>query len=107
MEASFMKLRCAGCNSDFAVSDKRKSAAMNIGGTFLLVLPWLWAVRQYHGNSYVMALAPMSYFLPYLLSLRYTSLSGRSGRTQAVLITGLCVAATVFFLVIGWIASKI
>jgi len=41
--------------------------------------------NEYRGgrNAHVMAIAPMMYLLPYLLSLRYTSLSRRSGRTQA------------------------
>jgi hypothetical protein len=82
MVAKLMQLRCAGCGPDISVTDKRKRAATNIGGTLVLVFPWLWAVRQSHGNEYVMALAPMVYMLPHLLALRYTSLSGRSGRAQ-------------------------
>jgi hypothetical protein len=54
-----------------------------------------------------MALAPMTYILPYLLGLRYTSLNARSGRAQAVLITGLGTSLTAFLLVVGWIGTKI
>jgi len=105
MVASLMQLKCAGSSPNITTSDKRKSAAMNIGGTLVLVLPWLWAVRRSHGNGYVMALAPITYILPYLLGLRYTSLNGRSGRAQALLITGLGALLTAFLLVIGWIVT--
>jgi hypothetical protein len=107
MVASLMQLKCVGCSPNVTVSSKRKNAAMNIGGTLVLVLPWLWAVRQSHGDGYVMALAPMTFILPYLLGLRYTSLSGRSGRAQAVLITGLGASLIAFFLLVGWICTKI
>jgi hypothetical protein len=104
--ARLMQLMCAGCGPHITVSDKRKSAAINIGGTLALVLPWLSAVRQSHGNEYVMTLAPMTYVLPYLVGLRYTSLKGRSGRAQVVLIIGLGVLLTAFLLVVGWICTK-
>jgi hypothetical protein len=107
MVARLMQLQCAGCSPDITASDRRKSAAMNIGGTIVLVVPWLWAVRQFHGNGYVMALAPMTYILPYLLGLRYTSLHGRSRRAQAVLIAGLGAALVAFLLVVGWIVRKV
>jgi hypothetical protein len=107
MVARMMQPKCAGCGPDISASDKRKSAAVNIGGTLVLILPWLWAVRQFHGNGYVMALAPMTYILPNLLGQRYTSLNGRSGRVQAVLITGLGASLFAFLLVVGWICAKI
>jgi hypothetical protein len=51
--------------------------------------------------------APMTYILPYLLGLRYTSLSGRSGRAQAVIITGHGASLAAFLLVVGWIGTNI
>ena len=107
MMANLMQLKCAGCSPNITASDKRKSTAMNIGGTLVLVLPWLWAVRLSHGNGYVMALAPMTYILPYLLGLRYTSLNGRSGRAQAIVITCLGALLVAFLLVVMWICTKI
>ena len=55
----------------------------------------------------MLALAPMAYLLPYLLSLHYTSLKGRSARAQAILIGGLGVALAAFFMGVGWISTKI
>jgi hypothetical protein len=107
MAGVLLQLKCAGCSPDIAASDKRKSTAMNIGGTLVLTLPWLWAIWRSHGSAYVMAIAPMMYLLPYLLSLRYTSLSARSGRTQAVTIAGLGTALTAFLLAVAWIGTRI
>jgi hypothetical protein len=106
MVAKLLHLRCAGFGPDVSVTDRRKSAATNIGGTLVLVLPWLWAVRQFHGNEYVIVLAPMVYILPRLLALRYTSLSGRSGRAQFVVIASLGILLTAFLLLVGWIIAK-
>ncbi|MGO9934843.1 MAG: hypothetical protein ACLPV8_23930 [Steroidobacteraceae bacterium] len=107
MIAKLLQPGCAGCGADISVTDRRKSAAMNIGGTLVLVLPWLWAARQSHGNEYVMVLAPMVYILPHLLALRYTSLSGRSGRAQFVVIASLGILLTAFLLLVGLIITKI
>ena len=106
MVVRLMQLQCAGCGPDITASDKRKSAIVNVGGTLVLVLPWLWAVRQSHGNGYVMALAPMTYILPYLLGLRYTSLKARSGPAQTILIAGLGAFLVAFLLVVGRIVTK-
>ena len=73
----------------------------------MLTLPWLWANWRSHGNAHVMAIAPMMYLLPYLLSLRYTSPSERSGRTRSVIIAGLGTALIVFLLAVAWIDTKI
>jgi hypothetical protein len=106
MIARMMPLKCAGGGPDATVSDKRKSAAVMIGGALGLTPLWLWAQWR-QDNVYVLALAPMAYFLPYLVSLRYTSLKGRSSRAQTILIGGLGVALAAFFVLVGWIGTKI
>jgi hypothetical protein len=107
MIAKFMQRRCAGGGPDVSLADERRSAAMNIGGTLFRVLPWLWAVRQSHGNGYVLALEPLVYTIPYFLAMRYTSLGGRSGRAQLVLIAGLGGSLTAFLLFVGWVAARL
>jgi hypothetical protein len=86
MVARLMQLKCAACGPDITASDKRKSAAINIGGRLPLYFHGSRLFGSPTGTGYVMALAPMTYILPYLLGLHYTSLKGRSGRAQAVLI---------------------
>jgi hypothetical protein len=54
-----------------------------------------------------MALSPMAYLLPYLVSLHYTSLKGRSGGTQMIRISGLGLVLTAFLLLVGWIGTRI
>jgi hypothetical protein len=106
MIARMMQLKCAGYGPDVTASDQAKSTAVNIGGTLLLALLWLWVQWRSDKNAYVMALWPMAYFLPYLLSLRYTSLKGRRARTQTVVIAGLGAGLTAFFLLVAWLGTN-
>jgi hypothetical protein len=107
MIARIMQLECAGYGPDVTASDKIKSSAVNIAGTLILALLWLWAQWRFGGNDYLVALSPMAYLIPYLVSLHYTSLKGRSGRAQMILIVGFGVVLTAFFLLVGWIGTKI
>jgi hypothetical protein len=107
MIARIMRFECAGYGPDVTTSDKIKSATVNIGGTLVLALLWLWARWRFGRNDYLTALAPMAYLLPYLVSLHYTSLKRRSDRAQMILIVGLGVVLAAFLLLVGWIATKI
>jgi hypothetical protein len=107
MIARMMQLKCAGYGPDVTASDKVKGAAVMIGGALVLALLWIWAQWQFGDNVYVMALSPMTFFLPLLLSLRYTSLKGRSARAQTTLIAGFSATLAAFFLLVGWIGTKI
>jgi hypothetical protein len=107
MIARIMELKCAGYGPDVTASDKIKSGAVNIGGTLMLALVWLWAQWRFRSNDYLMALSPMAYLLPYLVSLHYTSLKGRSGGTQMIRISGLGLVLTAFLLLVGWIGTRI
>jgi hypothetical protein len=106
MIARMMQLKCAGYGPDVTASDKRKSVAVILAGTLALTPLWLWAQWRQE-NVYALALAPMAYLFPYLLSLHYTSLKGRSARAQAIFIGGLGVALAAFFAAVGWISTKI
>ena len=107
MIARIMQLKCAGYGSDVTASDRFKSGAVNIVGTLMLAFLWLLATWRFGKNDYLMSLSPLAYLLPYLGSLHYTSLKGRSTAAQTVFIGGLGVAFTAFFLGIGWITTKI
>ena len=107
MIARIMQLKCAGYGPDVTPSDRIKSAAVNVGGTLVLALLWLWALWRSGKNVYIMAVMPMTYLIPYLFSLHYTSLKGRSARAQTVLVLGLGVFLSAFLVLIGWISAKI
>jgi hypothetical protein len=106
MIGRMLGFKCAGYGPDVTARDKRKSAAVVIAGTLALTSLWLWALWRQE-NEYVLALAPMAFLFPTLVSLHYTSLKGRSARAQAILIGGLGVALAAFFVVVGWISTKI
>jgi hypothetical protein len=106
MIARVLQLECAGYGPDVTALDRRRSAVVNIGGTLALTALWFWAQRHQH-NDYLLALSPMAYLLPYLLSLHYTSLKGRSARTQTIVIAGLGTALAAFLMLVGWICTKI
>jgi hypothetical protein len=107
MIGKVLQLKCAGYGPNVTSSDRRKSAAVILGGALALTLLWLAAVWQFGGNVYLGALAPMAYLLPYLLGLRYTSLKGRSARAQALFVAGLGTALAAFFLLVGWVGTQI
>jgi hypothetical protein len=107
MIARMMQLKCAGYGPGVTTGDAVKSATVMIGGTLALTLLWLWAQRQFGGNVYITALSPMAFFLPYFLGLPYTSLKGRSARAQTTLIVGFSTTLAAFFLLVGWIGTKI
>jgi hypothetical protein len=47
------------------------------------------------------------YMLPFLFSLRYTSLKNRPASVQAVFIGGFSLLLAAFMLAIGWVTTKI
>jgi len=104
MIARLLQLKCAGYGPDVTSSDKAKSTWTNIGGTLVLSALWLLALWQFGKNVFLMAIWPMAYFLPYLFSLRFTSLKGRSASTQTILVVGLGATLTAFFLLVALMA---
>lgn len=107
MIARMMQLKCAGYGPAITLNDKLKSAAVVVGGALVLTVLWLWAQQQLADNTQIEALAPMAFFLPYLLSLRYTALKGRSARAQTIFIAGLGTLLVAIFLLAGWVGTKI
>jgi len=53
------------------------------------------------------ALGVMPFLIPFLFSMRYTYLKGRSTAVQAVFIVGFSVLLTAFMLAAGWVAGKL
>ena len=112
MMTRMLQLKCADYGPNVTQADARKNFAINIAGTFVLAtvwvaLIWVWKREQLSGKAYLNALLPMTYVVPYLVGLRYTSLKDRSVRAQTTVIAGLSVALTVFLLFVGWITTRI
>ena len=107
MIAKTLRLKCAGYGPDVTSSDKAKSTAVNLGGTLTLALLWLWARSEFAGSPYLEALSPMAFLLPYLVSLRYTSLKGRSPTAQAIFVVGFGTVLTLILLLAAWVSTSI
>jgi hypothetical protein len=107
MIARTMQLKCAGYGPEISAIDTAKSTTVMLGGTLFLALRYLWSVWQFGKNPYLTALSPMAYFLPMLISLRWTALKGRSAPTQAIFIGGFSAGLTAFFLLVEWISRLI
>lgn len=103
-----MKLGCAGSGERVTRADARKSMAVNLGGTLLLTAIWMTLhIRRIGDRTYVDAFSAMAFLVPYVFSLRYTSLKGRSLRTQSIFIGGTIFVITLILGSAGWIASKL
>jgi len=108
MNGTTMKPGCAGSGGRVTREDARKSLAVNLGGTLLLTAIWMvMHIRRIGDRTYVDAFSAMAFFVPYVFSLRYTSLKGRSLRTQSIFIGGTILVVTLILGTAGWIASKI
>lgn len=103
MVAKMLKLRFAGHGPAVASADARKSAAVTIGGTLVLVLAFTLAIARYGRNDYLDAFLAVSWIVPFIFSQRYRDLKGRSGRVQAVVIGGQMAVVIAIVLVAVWI----
>jgi hypothetical protein len=106
MVAKMLKLACAGHGSTYTRADAFKAAWMNIAGTLALVLAVRWAMARYGKNDYLEGFLMVSWLVPFVISQRYTSLKGRSGRVQTVLIGGPVAIIIGIVLVSAWINSN-
>jgi hypothetical protein len=105
MIGTMVKLGCA--RGSVAPEDVRKSLAVNIGGTLLLTFVWMMLLLRLENRTYVDAFFPLAFLVPYLVSLRYSSLKGRSLATQSIFIGGMALVLIAILGTAGWIASKL
>jgi hypothetical protein len=89
MVAKVMRLRCAGYGEKATLVDGVKGAGMVLGGTVLSVLVATWMRRQSVGPVYAQALMANGWLISFVVSMRYTTLKGWPGRTQAIFISVL------------------
>lgn len=107
MIATMTKLACAGSGRPVTREDARKSLAVNLGGTILLTALWMALHIRLGDRADVDSFAALAFLIPYLISLRYTSLKGRSVATQTIFIGGTILVLVLILGTAGWIASKI
>jgi len=106
MIPKILKLRFAGCGPNVSKADVLKATRVTIGGTLAIVLALMWALVHYGKNDYLLAFLTVSWIVPDLYSKRYTTLKGRPGRTQAVLIAGPAAIAIGIVLAAIWITHQ-
>jgi hypothetical protein len=103
-----MRLECAASyGPNVTKADQWKATAVTVGGTLVLTLIWIAARVRIHDRTYIDALSVMAYTIPFLFSMRYTSLKDRPASVQAVFIGGFTLLLTAFMLAVGWLASQI
>ena len=98
-----MKLGCERPTRE----DARKSTVVMLGGTLLLTALWMTLHIRLGDHTYIDSFSVMAFLVPYLFSLHYTSLKGRSLRTQSIFIGGNILVLTLILGTAGWIASKL
>jgi hypothetical protein len=110
MLAKALQLGCIGHGPKITHADVWKSVAVTLGGTLALTSAWVWVNRRYDHNPnidpYIDALGFMAYLIPILLSLRYTSLKGRSTRVQAVFMLGMTAILLSISLFTAWLRQQ-
>ena len=106
MLAKVMRLRCAGYGEKATAMDGLKGAGVVLGGAILSVLIASWLRRQSVDPLYTKALMNNGWLLAFIVSMRYTSLKGWPGWTQAIFIGGLSTVIVLIALVAGWISSR-
>lgn len=106
MIGKILQLECAGYSRNITAEDRRKSMLVNGIGTLMLALA-LGGLWMKFRSPHVRALMPMAYMAPYLFSLRYTSLKGRSAASQTVFTFVVTAAFLLFFLALGYVAERI
>jgi hypothetical protein len=107
MIGTMMKLGCAGSGVRVTREDAWKSAAVTLGGTLLLTALWMTLRVRLDNRTWLDVFLAMAYLVPYLFSLRYTSLKGRSLATQSIFIGGMILVLTLILGTAGWFASQI
>ena len=104
MTGTMMKLGCAG-SARVSREDAWKGLAVNLGGTLLLTAIWVALRIRLRDRTYIDAFSAMAFLVPYLFSMRYTSLKGRTPATQSIFIGGMILILTLILGTAGWIAS--
>lgn len=106
MVSTMLQLRCTGDGPSVTALDRRYAGLVTIGGCLVLALALMLATARFGKSPYIESLLLMGWLVPWLIGQRYTSLKGRSGRAQAVLIGGQSAFVIAVALATAWINSR-
>jgi hypothetical protein len=106
MLAKVMRLRCAGYGEKATTVDALKGAGVVIGGSILSVFIASWMRRQSVDPVYTQALTNNGWLLAFIVSMRYTSLKGWPGWTQAIFIGGLSMLLLSIAVGAAWFSGR-
>ena len=108
MLSRIMRFECATAfGPNVTKADQWKATRVSVGGSLVLTLMWLAVRVRIDDTHYIDALSVMAYTIPFLFSMRYTTLKDRPTSVQAVFIGGFTLLLTAFMLGIGWLTTKI
>jgi hypothetical protein len=88
MVPKMLQLKCAGYGPNVTKADNVTAAAIVIVGSLVTALAFIWFTARYGKDPYLESLLSVSWLVFFAFSQHYTTLKGRSGRVQALLIGG-------------------
>jgi hypothetical protein len=107
MFARMMKLKCAGYGPQVTARDQWTSLAIQLGGTVVLAATWMWLRAIYRGNPYLEAGSFLTFLAPFVLSMPFNSLKGRSREAQAAIVGGTLALLLAIALATGFITARL
>jgi hypothetical protein len=106
MLAKQMRLRCAGYGAKTTTADGLKGVGVILGGTLLSVLVATWMRRQAVDPGYTQAVLNSGWLVSFVISMRYTTVKGWPGRTQAIFIGGQLMLVLLLVFGAAWINNR-
>jgi hypothetical protein len=106
MVPRMLQLKCAGYGPNVTKADNVKAAAIVIVGSLVTALAYIWFTARHGKDPYLDSLLSVSWLVFFAFSQHYTSLKGRSGRVQAVLIGGQCAFVVAIALGAAWLNNN-
>lgn len=105
MVPEMLQLKCAGYGANVTKADNVKAGAIVIVGSLVTAIAYTWFTWQYGKDPYLESLLMISWLVFFVFSQHYTTLKGRPGRVQAVLIGGQSAILLAIALGTAWINS--
>jgi hypothetical protein len=105
MVPKMLELKCAGYGATVTKADNLKAAAIVIVGSLVTAIAYTWYNVNYGKDPYLDSLLMISWLVFFVFSQHFTSLKGRPGRVQALLIGGQTTFLFAIALGTAWLNS--